>query len=333
MDAHERRFPGAHATEPTRIPRRGWWQIVVRALRRSAQDRVPLVGAGVAFFGFLALFPTLIAAVSIYGLVADPFAIGRHVAVIASVLPPEAATLVSEQMYQLTRSDRQGLSLGLAASLAVALWSASTGVANLITAVNLAYEEEERVSFLRRRGTALLFTVGAIVTFTLLVGLVAVFPVAIDTGGVPRVLLEASRWVALAVVSAAALGGIYRFAPERRDARMSWVTVGAVVATVIWLAASAGFSLYVTLLGSYARTYGALAGVVILLVWMWLTSMAVLLGAEINAEAEHQTDSDTTVGPARPRGQRGAVKADQAVGRPDPPSVDERRPASEHERR
>lgn len=333
MDGHERRFPGAHATTPSGIPWRGWWQVVVRAARRSAEDRVPLVGAGVAFFGFLALFPTLIAAVAIYSLVADPFAISRHVETIAAVLPPEAATLVSEQMYSLVRADRQGLSLGLAASLTVALWSASTGVANLITAVNLAYEEDQRVGFLKRRGMALAFTVGAIVTFTLLVGLVAVFPVAIDTGGVPRVLLEAARWVVLAAVSAAALGGIYRYAPERRDARVSWVTVGAVVATVIWLAASAGFSLYVTLLGSYARTYGALAGVVILLVWMWLTSMAVLLGAEINAEAEHQTDSDTTVGPARPRGQRGAVKADQAVGRPEPPGVEERKPAGEHERR
>lgn len=320
------RHPGAHARTPDQIPARGWWQVLVRALRRSAEDRVPLVGAGVAFFGFLALFPTLIAAVLLYGLVADPVDIGGHVRNVVAVLPPAAADLVTEQMRELVAEDPQGLTLGLVVAVVTALWSASVGVANLISAVNLAYDETERVGFLKRRAMALVFTVGAILTFTVLVGVVAVLPFAIETDGVPPVVVGTLRWLGLALVSAFALAVIYRYAPERRDPRPSWVSVGAVVGTAIWVLASVGFSLYVSWFGSYDRTYGTVAGVVVLLLWMWLTSMAVLLGAELNAEAEHQTDADTTVGPDRPRGERDAVKADTAVGRPDPPSVHHRTP-------
>lgn len=316
----DERHPGAHARAPDEIPARGWWQVLVRAARRSAEDRVPLVGAGVAFFAFLALFPTLIAAVLLYGLVADPSDVDRHVANVAAVLPSSAAELVTDQMRELVAEDVQGLGIGFAVSIVTALWSASIGVANLITAVNMAYDETERVGFLKRRGMALVFTVGAIVTFTVLVGLVAVVPFAIDTEEIPPVVVGTVRWITLALVSAVVLAVIYRYAPERRDARTSWVSVGAVVATAIWVLTSLGFSLYVQL-GSYAATYGAIAGVVVMLLWMWLTSMAVLFGAELNAEAEYQTDADTTVGPDRPRGERGAVKADTAVGRPDPAGV------------
>ncbi|GGC12374.1 YihY/virulence factor BrkB family protein [Cellulomonas carbonis] len=328
--ALERRHPGAHATSPREIPLRGWWQVVRRAVVRSAQDRVPLVAAGVAFFGFLAIFPTLIAAVLLYGLVADPTDLDGHVRQVAEVLPPDATRLVGQQLTDLVAGDQQGFSVGLVVSLVAAVWSASVGVANLVTAVNMAYEETERVGFVKRRLIALAFTLGAVVTFVLLVALVAVVPVTVTLDGVPGALLDAGRWLALAVVSAVALAGVYRFSPERRDARLPWVTVGAVVATVLWLLVSAGFSLYVTWFASYSRTYGALAGVVVLLVWMWLTSMAVLLGAEVNAEAEHQTDHDTTVGPWRARGERDAVKADTAVGRPDPPDAG---PADDHTRR
>lgn len=320
----DERHPGAHARTPEEIPARGWWQVLVRTLRRSAEDRVPLVGAGVAFFGFLALFPALIAAVLLYGLVADPADLDGHVRNVAAVLPPSASDLLTEQMRELVAEDREGLSLGLVVAVATALWSASVGVANLISAVNLAYDETERVGWARRRAAALLFTLGAIVTVAVLVGVVAVVPVAVDTTDVPPVVVGLVRWVGLAVLSAVALAATYRYAPERRDARTAWVSVGAVVGTVIWVLASLGFSLYVDWFGTYGRTYGTVAGVVVLLLWLWLTSMAVLLGAELNAEAEHQTDADTTVGPDRPRGRRGAVKADTAVGRPDPPDLRDR---------
>lgn len=320
-DTVERRHPGAHATSPREIPLRGWWQVVRRAVLRAAEDRVPLVAAGVAFFGFLAIFPTLIAAVLLYGLVADPADLDDHVRRVTEILPPDASALVTRQLTDLVAGDQQGFSVGLAVSVAAAVWSASVGVANLVTAVNMAYQEDERVGFVKRRLLALAFTLGAVATFVVLVGLVAVVPVTITLDGVPGIVVDAVRWFALAVVSAVALAAVYRFSPERRDARLPWVTVGAVVATLLWLLVSAGFSLYVTWFASYRRTYGALAGVVVLLVWMWLTSMAVLVGAQVNAEAEHQTDDDTTVGPWRERGGRDAVKADTAVGRPDPPGT------------
>lgn len=322
----EEQHPGASAEAPTQIPWRGWWQVVVRAVQRSGQDRVPLVGAGVAFFAFLSLFPALIAAVLVYGLVADPADITAHVAQLSEVLPEEATALVTDQLRALVESDERGLTIGLAVSLGVALFSASTGVVNLVTAVNLAYEEQQRTSLVRRRLEALAFTAGAIVTAALVLALLAVVPLTVTADGVPGWLVDVGRWVGLGLVSAVALAALYRYAPERRDPRLPWVSVGAVVATAIWIASSAGFSLYVTYAAGYARTYGTLAGVVVLLVWLWLTSMAVLLGAEINAEAEHQTDHDTTVGPDRPRGTRRAVKADEAVGRPSP-----RTPGSEDE--
>ncbi|MBX9245670.1 YihY/virulence factor BrkB family protein [Actinotalea ferrariae] len=314
----EKRHPGAHASTPTRIPARGWWQVVLRAVQRSGQDRVPLVGAGVAFFAFLSLFPALIAAVLVYGLVSDPADITAHVTQLSEVLPDEATALVTDQLHALASDDDGRLSIGLAISLGVALFSASTGVVNLVTAVNLAYEEQQRTGLVRRRLEALAFTAGAIVTLALLLALLAVVPLTVTAEGVPGWLVDVGRWLGVGVVSALALAALYRYAPERRDPRLPWVSVGAVVATAIWILASAGFSLYVTYAAGYARTYGTLAGVVVLLVWLWLTSMAVLLGAEINAEAEHQTDADTTVGPERPRGDRDAVKADTAVGRPDP---------------
>lgn len=314
VDHDERAHPGAHADSPAQIPPRGWRQVTVRALRRSFEDRVPLIAAGVAFFGFLALFPSLIAVVALYGLVSTPAQLGVQVEALSATLPAEASELVATQMETLVRSDQQGLGIALIVSLLVALWSAFVGMDHLLTSVNLVYEERERSGFLKRRGLALVFTLGTVVVFFVLLALVAVFPAVVDGG----VLLGLGRWVLVSGVFALSLGVIYRYAPDRREPRVGWVTVGAVVATGFWLVASGLFSLYVAEFDRYARMYGALAGVVVLLVWMWLSCVAILLGAEINAEAEHQTDADSTVGPDLPRGEREAVKADEAIGRPLP---------------
>jgi membrane protein len=312
VDPYEAAHPGAHAETPAEIPSRGWRQIVLRALHRSVLDRVTLVAAGVAFFGFLALFPSLIAVVLLYGLVSTPADLARHVEALSTTLPVDAAELVAAQMASVVRGDQEGLGVALLVSVLVALWTAFVGMDHLVTAVNLVYEEKERSGFLKRRGMALLFTLGTVVVFCVLLALVAVFP-AVVSGGF---WLGLARWLAVLVVFALFLGLMYRYAPDRREPRASWVTVGAVVATTFWLVASVGFSVYVGEFDRYAEMYGALAGVVVLLVWMWLSCLAILLGAEINAEAEHQTDADSTVGPDRPRGEREAVKADEAVGRP-----------------
>ncbi len=313
------RVPGADADKPTEIPRRGWWQVVRRAWREAKSDQVPLLAAGVAFYSFLALFPAMIAAVMLYGLVRDPADVQRQVDELSATLPSDAASLLTTQLEALTTTSSSSLGLGLIISLVLALWSASGGVGNVMTAVNLAYDEEETRGFVKRKALALGLTLGAIVFVVVAVGMVAVAPAVLDNlvgAGPLRWALEVARWLGLLVAMSVALGVLYKLAPDRDAPKFRWVSIGSVVATVLWLLASLGFSLYVDNFGSYNKTYGALAGVVVLLLWLWLTMYVVLLGAEVNAEAEQQTAEDTTVGPERPMGQRGAVKADSPPGDP-----------------
>ena len=303
--------PGGEADKPTEIPKRGWLQVVKRGWAEAKADQVPLLGAGAAFYGFLALFPSLIALVLIYGLVVDPATISQQVGQLTAGLPEEASKIITDQLT-LASSQQTGAGIGIALAIALALWAASSGMSNLMTAISTAYDEEEKRSFLKKRALALGLTIGAIVFMIVMLGLVAVFPVLADLidNGVVRVLLTIVRWVVVAALVAAALAVLYRVAPDRDAPKMRWVSVGAVVATVLWLAASAGFSIYVANFGNYAKTYGAIAGIVVMLMWLWISAYAILLGAEINAESEQQTVQDTTKGPDAPLGERDAVKAD-----------------------
>jgi membrane protein len=319
----EREYPGATADKPTEIPPKGWWQIVRRGMKEFSADQMPLIAAGVAFYAFLSLVPTLIAATLVYGLVTTPEQAKSQVQSLTSALPKEAAELVGTQMLSLATAKSSGLGIGLVVSLLLALWSASGGVGNLIQAVNTAYDEKETRNFIKKRGLALVLTVGAILVFIVTTTLVAVFPAvanALNLGGLMRAGFEGLRWVVLLLVLMAALAVLYRLAPDRDDPKVKWVSVGAIVAVVVWVLASVGFSLYVNLSGSYTKTYGPgiLAGIVILLMWLWLSIVAVLLGAEINAEMEKQTVKDTTTGPEKPLGERNALKADLAPSDPDP---------------
>lgn len=308
--------PGAKAETPRQIPRQGWLQILRRSWAQTQSDQVPLLGAGVAFFGFLSLFPTLIAVVLAYGLFADPATITAQVQSLGGGLPPDVQELIINQVT--AQSEHTGaLSVGVIISLVVALWSASGGVANLVQALNTAYDETDDRNLLKKRGLALALTAGAVVFMITLVSLIAVLPIvfAFIEGSSWRWLVQILRWLLIAVLIMVALAILYRVAPDRTSAKLAWTSPGAIVATVVWLLASAGFSLYITLTAnsSYTKTYGALAGIVVLLMWLWLTSYAVLFGAEVNAETERQTLVDTTVGPDRPVGRRGAAAADDKV--------------------
>jgi len=305
--------PGEQASTPTQIPAKGWWQVVKRGWKEASEDQVPLLGAGVAFFGFLALFPALAAFTLIYGLVADPATISAQTQTLTASLPPEARTLLVGQLDQLASVPQQSLGWGLVLAIVLALWSASGGVGNLITAVNIAYDEEKKRGFVKDKLLALGVTVGAVIFMALIVALMAGVPVVLgflDVNGPLRWVIEVVRWLLLAALVMVALAVLYRVAPDRDAPKFRWVSAGSATATVLWLVASAAFSLYVTFFGNYAKTYGALAGVVLLMLWLWLTSYAILLGAEINAESEEQTVKDTTSGPEQPLGRRGAVKAD-----------------------
>jgi len=307
----KKQVPGGEADKPTEIPAKGWLQVVKRGWAEAKVDQVPLLAAGVAFYAFLAIFPSLIATVLIYSLVVPPDQIGAQIGQLTEGLPGDVSRLITEQIT-VASSQQTGAGIGLAVSILLALWSASGGMGNLMTAINTAYDEEEKRNFLKKRGLALLLTLGAIVFLIVMLSLVAVFPVVADLidNGVVRLLLQIARWVLIAVVVSVALAVLYRVAPDRDAPKMRWVSVGAAAATVLWLLASLGFSIYVANFGNYAKTYGALAGIVVMLFWLWITSYAILLGAEINAEAEQQTIRDTTKGPEAPLGERDAVKAD-----------------------
>jgi membrane protein len=303
--------PGVDAEKPTEIPATGWWQVTRRAWSEAKADQVPLLAAGVAFFSFLSLFPALVAAVFAYGLVADPAQIRTQVKDLTATMPASGRDLLLQQLDALTSAPRQGLGIGVAIAVIAALWSASGGVGYLLTAVNLAYDEEETRGFVRRKLLALGMTLSAIVFVLVALALLAAgAAIGNDVATPVRVLLAVVRLALAVVLITVALAVTYRLGPDRDAPRIRWVSTGAVVATVIWLIASIGFSIYVETFGNYAKTYGSLAAVVVLMLWLWLTAYAVLLGAEINAEAEQQTARDTTRGEPRPIGRRNAVKAD-----------------------
>jgi membrane protein len=314
---HDLDVPGANADRPRDVPRKGWFQILRRAWKEAKADHVPLLAAGVAYYAFLALCPAIIAAVLLYGLVADPSQVANQVDQLGSTIPAPAKTLLEQQMTSLASTNQQSLGIGLVIALLVALWSASGGMGNLITAVNMAYDEDDERGFVRTKALSLVMTLGAIVFMAVVLALVAVFPAVVNSLGLPLVVQVAAqvlRWLLLVAAMMFALGVLYRTAPDRDAPKFRWVSVGAVTATVLWVIASVGFSLYVSMFSSYGKTYGSLAGVVVLLLWLWITNYVVLLGAEMNAEAEQQTARDTTKGEPEPMGRRGAVKADSMPG-------------------
>ncbi len=313
-EARADQVPGGRAESPKQIPAKGWFQVVRRAFKEVGEDHLTLIAGGIAYSWFLALFPGIIAGVLIWGLVADPEQIQSQIKSLAETLPASAQPLVTDQLNSATSQAGGGIGIAVVISIALALWSASAGVAGLIEATNIAYDEKEERNFFVKRGLALLGTLAFLLFLAVAIGLVAVFPVVAEQlggGVIVQVGAQIVRWAALVLVAVVVLALLYRIGPDRDAPQMRWLSLGAVVATVLWVAASVGFSFYVSNFGSYGETYGSLAGVVVLLLWFWITALVVLLGAEINAEAEAQTVSDTTKGEPQPLGERGAVKADE----------------------
>jgi len=318
-------LPGIAAEKPTDIPWRGWKQILKRSWAENKADNMPIIAGGVAFFGFLSIFPALIALISIYGLVASPETVAKQVENVSKQLPQSAADLIKQQLTSIVDNSHSALSISLVIAILAALWSASGGIGNLITAVNLAYDEVEARTFLKLKLTSLALTLGGIVFVLITFGLVAVVPAVISAlplGIVGTILAQIATWVVLLAVFAGALAVLYRVAPDRDAPKFRWVSLGAVIVTLVWAAVSLGFALYVNNFGSYDKTYGAIAGVIVLMLWLYLTCYLVLLGAEINSEAEHQTAHDTTKGQPEPMGARDAKMADTLPESPEPKKGD-----------
>jgi membrane protein len=312
---------GRAADDPREVPKAGWRDILVRTVKEAKADGVPLLAAGVAFYALLALAPALTALSGVYGLLADPSEAARHVRDLLAAAPREVRELVQEQLTAAAERDRDQALLAVVVGTVLALWSASSGVQHLIQAINRAYDEDETRGFVKVRALALVLSVSAVAFLAVAVGVIALLPAALaDTalGDTTRIAIGVLRWPALAVAMVVGLALLYRLAPDRDDPQWRWVGLGSIVATVLWLIGSGLFSLYAANFGNYEDTYGALGGVVVVMLWLFLTAYVVILGAELNAESERQTAEDTTTGRDRPIGARGAEAAD-TVG----PTADE----------
>jgi membrane protein len=304
---------GRDAERPRQIPAKGWKDIVWRLVAEVTDDRVPLIAAGTTFYLLLALFPALAAFVSIYGFVADPRTIAEHIAFLGGVLPSGGLDLIRSQLESLARQDTGALSFGFIVGLAIALWSANNGIKTIFDAMNIAYEETEKRSFVRLNLLAFAFTLGAIfigIAFLVSVGLVPAALALLNLGSLTETLIRILRWPVMLVAVAAGITLIYRYGPSREKAKWRWLTWGAGLATIVWLAASIGFSFYLENFANYNATYGTLGAVIGFMMWTWISVMILIVGAELNSEMEHQTAKDSTTGAPQPIGARGAAMAD-----------------------
>lgn len=280
---------------PAQMPAAGWKVSLKRTLKEAKEDRVTLTAAGVAFYWFLSVFPLMIAAVGLLALIhAGPSFLASLRSGIGKALPGGASTVLTQAIGNAQHQATGGL-VALVAGIALALYSASSGMAAAEEALDVAYDVPESRKFLKKRLVALLLTLigltlGGIATALLVFGqpLGAAIEKALPLGGVFAVVWTVVRWAVAILAVLTMFAVFYYLGPNRRPPNWTWVSPGGVVAMVLWLAASVGFSFYVSSFGSYAKTYGSLAGVVVLLLWLWLTAIALLFGAELNGELERE---------------------------------------------
>ena len=305
---------GRGAETPIEIPAPGWKDILFRVKDEIATDHVSLVAAGVAFYALLAIFPAVTALMALAGLVMEPAQVTEQLEAITRLIPEEAATIILDQAIAVTGSEETGLGWAFLIGVGLALYSASKGVGSLMEGLNVAYDEDETRGFV----TKLIWTLGLTLMLggVLLLGLGATLavPAVVSFLALPdwfETLLTYGSWVLLAALTVLALAVLYRYGPARDNAEWKWLTPGSVIACVLWIVASVGFSIYVRNFGSYNESFGSMAGAIILLMWLWISAFIVLLGAEFNSEMEAQTRKDSTTGPDEPMGERDAVKADK----------------------
>ena len=315
------REPGARALgrfahSPTEIAWPGWSAVLRRTLLEMLTDRVSLVAAGCAFYATLALFPAISMLISVYGLWYDPITVLPQLEVLRNLLPPTAYQLIVERVQTVVSKPPGTLTTSLIFSTAITLWSSAAGTKALLAALNLAYEERETRSFLRYQALAFTITLCLILGTVLGLSILVALPAALHVFGIEqhqRLLIRAASFALLVAAVVLALSLLYRYGPDRRSPRWQWVTAGSTLATALWVAASALFSYWVASFATYDATYGPLGTVAAVMMWFFVTAYAVLLGAELNAELELQTVRDSTDGPPRPLGRRGAYVADHVA--------------------
>lgn len=304
---------GRVANTPSELPMAGWKDILWRVWSGVNENRVMLVAGGVTFYLLLALFPALAAFVSLYGFVADPRTIANQIAQLGGLLPAAALDLIEAQLASLLAAGNQALGIGFLVGLGIALWSANNGIKALFDAMNVAYKETEKRGFVKLNLWSAAFTIGALLICVLLLLAVGVIPAMLallHIEGWAETLFAIGRWPLLIGAVWLGISLIYRYGPSRRIAKWRWLNWGAAIATLVWIAVSWAFSFYLQHFANYNATYGSLGAVIGLMMWLWISVIVLIVGAEINAEMEHQTARDSTVGAPKPMGQRGAVVAD-----------------------
>ncbi|MFC7473744.1 YihY/virulence factor BrkB family protein [Dankookia sp. GCM10030260] len=308
---------GRGAASPLEIPARGWWAIAKRTASEVADDRVMTEAAGITFYALLALFPALGALISIYGLFANPATINDQLAALSGVIPGGGMEIITDQVKRITAKGTGTLGFGAVIGLATSLWSANQAMKAMVDSLNIVYGEQEKRGFFLRLAVTLAFTLAGILFIILaMVGVVAI-PVVLNFVGLGDTLetvLRLARWPVLLLAIGGFLACIYRYGPSRTRAQWRWVSWGSAVAAIAWVGFSLGFSWYVTNFGNYNETYGSLGAAIGFMTWIWLSATVVLVGAELDAEMEHQTARDTTAGPEKPLGTRGARMADSVAG-------------------
>ncbi|SIT90250.1 membrane protein [Yoonia rosea] len=309
---------GRHADSPTNIPAKGWKDTAFRLKDEIGQDRVGLIAAGVAFYGLLALFPAITALLAIGGLLVEPNQIINQLSTLSGIVPEAAMNIITEQATEVAGSREGGLGLAAVFGIGLAVYSASKGMGSLMDGMNVAYDEKEERGFIRLKletlGLTLFLIFGLLVALAAMIGI----PVLLNTLNLDALAETTATVIVVAFILALSMLGLavlYRYGPSRDAPEFKWVSPGAIAACIIWLIGSAGFAFYVANFGAYNESFGALGGVVVLLMWLWISAFIVMLGAELNAEMEAQTKYDTTVGRDQAMGDRDAAKADR-LGQP-----------------
>jgi membrane protein len=304
---------GRHASTPSEIPASGWKDILWRVYANISDHRILALAAGMTYYSILAIFPALAALVAIYGMFTDPGTIAKHMDDIVGLVPGGAIDVAREQLTRVASKGDRTLGFTFATGLAISLWSANAAMKSLFDTLNIVYGEQEKRGFLRLNALSLAFTVAGIIFVITALTSVVVLPIALDylyLSSFSDLLVRTLRWPAMLAALALAISMIYRFGPSREAPRWRWITWGSTGATFLWLGASALFSWYAANFGTFNETYGSLGAVIGFMTWLWLSAIVILLGAELNAEMEHQTARDTTTGASRPLGARGARMAD-----------------------
>lgn len=287
------------AKTPGAIRATGWWDILRRTYGETIEDRIPTVAAGITFYSLLALFPAVSALVSLYGLFTDPATVRDHLSALSFMLPAGTFQIVEDQVSRIIAQGTGSLTAKLALGLAIAVWGANAGMKAVIDGLNIAYEEPEKRSFLALNAVSLALTLGALIMVLLAIFVVAIAPAIMVALGLSPVMMAVAgglRWLAMALFLTVGLSVLYRLAPSRTAPRWRWVTPGGVMAALLWIVVSIGLSTYLSNFADYNATYGSLGAAVALMMWIWLSACAILIGAELNAEIEHQTAIDVTAG-------------------------------------